>query len=247
MQLLDSGEHIEARTVLSKLLTTPGLTLSSSDAQMARQSLASVNAELIFSPNVDPKDPLVEKHVVQPGESYTRIAGPAKVTAKLLEIVNRTPPTKLQAGKAIKVIRGPFHAVVDKSDFRMDLYLTAPDGSKQYIRSFNVGLGSEGSTPVGTWIVRTGSKVTNPSWKSPRDQRFYESNDPQNPIGEHWIGLQGTDDKTKALEAYGIHGTVDPSSIGQQKSMGCIRLLAADVELVYHLLVEGQSTVIVQP
>ncbi|VAX39224.1 hypothetical protein MNBD_PLANCTO03-764 [hydrothermal vent metagenome] len=36
---------------------------------------------------------------------------------------------------------------------------------------------------------------------------------------------------------------MEPSSIGQQKSMGCVRMLSGDVELVYEMLVEGISRV----
>ena len=56
----------------------------------------------------------------------------------------------------------------------------------------------------------------------------------------------GIDGKAVGQNSYGIHGTIDESSIGQQQSQGCIRLHNADVELVYDLLTEGKSTVIVR-
>jgi lipoprotein-anchoring transpeptidase ErfK/SrfK len=46
--------------------------------------------------------------------------------------------------------------------------------------------------------------------------------------------------------SYGIHGTIDQTSIGKQASMGCIRLRAADIALVFDLMVEGQSKVVVE-
>ena len=45
---------------------------------------------------------------------------------------------------------------------------------------------------------------------------------------------------------YGIHGTIDPASIGQQKSMGCVRMNDTEVELAYETLVEGISRVRIQ-
>ncbi|MFO0490957.1 MAG: L,D-transpeptidase, partial [bacterium] len=66
---------------------------------------------------------------------------------------------------------------------------------------------------------------------------------PANPIGERWIGLDGSDDNTRKFVGYGVHGTVDPDSIGQQRSMGCVRLASDDVAMVYELLVDRLSTV----
>ena len=47
--------------------------------------------------------------------------------------------------------------------------------------------------------------------------------------------------------SYGIHGTIDPDSIGKQSSMGCIRMKADDIAVVYDMMVEGKSMVLVQP
>src|SRR5690606_25444057 len=112
-----------------------------------------------------------------------------------------------------------------------------------YIRSFPVGLGEYDSTPVGAWVVRSNSKLINPAWANPRTGERFAADDPRNPIGEHWIGLDGIDDHTRLTDGYGIHGTVEPESIGRQASMGCIRMHADDVALVYELLLEGVSSV----
>jgi lipoprotein-anchoring transpeptidase ErfK/SrfK len=143
------------------------------------------------------------------------------------------------------VLKGPFHAVVDKSAFRMDIYADQTDayGNRIYIRSFPVGLGEFGTTPVGTWVVKPNSKVINPSWVNPRTGEKFDKNDPDIPIGEYWIALEGTDPETELMAGYGIHGTNQPESIGMEMSMGCVRMLADDVRLVYELLVGGKSTV----
>jgi len=52
------------------------------------------------------------------------------------------------------------------------------------------------------------------------------------------------DDVMDAL--YGIHGTIDPASIGENMSMGCIRMLPKDVALVYDLLVNKHSRVTIR-
>jgi lipoprotein-anchoring transpeptidase ErfK/SrfK len=44
---------------------------------------------------------------------------------------------------------------------------------------------------------------------------------------------------------YGIHGTVDPASIGRQMSMGCVRLGEREVEVAYELI-GNDSTVTIR-
>jgi lipoprotein-anchoring transpeptidase ErfK/SrfK len=64
-----------------------------------------------------------------------------------------------------------------------------------------------------------------------------------NPIGERWIGLEGIEERTKDLSGLGIHGTIEPETIGTQASMGCIRMGSNEVSQVYEMLAEGISTV----
>ena len=87
----------------------------------------------------------------------------------------------------------------------------------------------------------------NPSWANPRTGERFGADDPRNPIGERWVGLDGFDEASKAHTGFGVHGTIDPESIGRSMSMGCIRLGSQDVELVYELLAPRVSVVKVVP
>jgi lipoprotein-anchoring transpeptidase ErfK/SrfK len=69
------------------------------------------------------------------------------------------------------------------------------------------------------------------------------ADDPQNPLGERWIGLIGVSGGAVGQERYGIHGTIEPQSIGQSISLGCVRMYNEDVAQVYSYLVEKHSTV----
>ena len=109
-----------------------------------------------------------------------------------------------------------------------------------------MGLGALDSTPTGLFRIRTGSKLVNPPWTNPRTGEYFEPNDPLNPIGEHRLGFEGIEARTKDLQGYGIHGTIEPSSIGMSESMGCVRLLDDDVALLYETLTEGNSTVVIR-
>ena len=62
------------------------------------------------------------------------------------------------------------------------------------------------------------------------------SGDPENPLGSRWMRLTGTEDSNRNYKGYGIHGTKDRSSIGQNASNGCIRMLNEEVEELYDII-----------
>ena len=52
----------------------------------------------------------------------------------------------------------------------------------------------------------------------------------------------------EALEPdYGIHGTIEPESIGKAVSLGCIRMHNDDVAALFRLMLPGRSTVTILP
>ena len=152
------------------------------------------------------------------------------------------------AGATIKVLKGPFHAMVEKHSFHMEIWVGGEPytSGASYVTSFGVGLGRDDSTPTGKWMLQTGNKIKNPTYYSPRGEGVIEAGDPRNPLGQFWMGLVGVDGHAVGKQSYGIHGTIDPDSIGKQASMGCIRMRNEDVAQVFELLVEGKSTVLVK-
>ena len=66
-------------------------------------------------------------------------------------------------------------------------------------------------------------------------------------MGERWIGLEGVKGNAVGREGYGIHGTIEPESIGKAVSMGCVRMLNEDVAFLYDLMLPGRSTVTIVP
>ena len=69
------------------------------------------------------------------------------------------------------------------------------------------------------------------------DGRTMAAADPNNPLGEHWIGLG---------DRVGIHGTNDPRSIGGRGQHGSIALGPDDIRHVYDILTIGSTVVIRQ-
>ena len=242
-----SRTDVEARALMSRLLDDRADELTKEEQKLVRTALFTINKKLVYSNKYVRDDPLAERYVVKPGDALSKIARRYKTDYRFLAQINRlSSPDKINVRQKLKVIRGPFHAVVDKSDFRLDLYLIDPSGQRIYINSLQVGLGEDDSTPPGKWVVKPRSKVINPQYVDP-DGKHYAPDDPKNPIGEYWIGLEGAEEKTADLEGYGIHGTIEPKSIGKQASMGCIRLGKEDVALLYSVMMEGESTVTVVP
>ena len=111
-----------------------------------------------------------------------------------MQINNLSNPKHLRAGQTLKIIKGPFNAVITKSAFTMDIWLGPPEQQGgMYITSFRVGLGQDDSTPTGTWKVESSGKLHNPTYFSPRGQGIIQADDPNNPLGKYWIGLTGTE------------------------------------------------------
>ncbi len=242
----EAGDLLSARRILNDALLSGRLSPADTDA--AKKSLADINQTVVLGTQRFAGDELGGTYSVQMGDRLSKIADQFEVTWPLLGRLNGlSDPKKLRAGQTLKIIRGPFNVVVTKGKFTMDIYL-GPPGEKgsMYITTFPVGLGKDDSTPTGTWLVETGKKIKNPTYFSPRGEGVIDADDPKNPLGERWIGLSGIDGQAIGKSSYGIHGTIDESSIGQQSSMGCIRMHNADVELVFDLLVEGKSTVVVR-
>jgi LysM repeat protein len=246
---VQAGKLLEARELLNAPLVAGRL--SGADADAARALLSEINQTVVFSTRKFADDRLGGTYQVLGGDRLERIGAKHAVTADLLMRLNGlSDPRRLRAGSYIKVLKGPFHAVVNKSAFRLDLYLGGVPGSESaadatYVTSYPVGLGKDDSTPLGKWRVEPDRKVKNPVYYSPRGEGVIEADDPANPLGEYWIGLGGIEGDAVGKESYGIHGTIDPSSIGRMESMGCIRLKNEDVAVVFSALIEGKSTVLV--
>ncbi len=234
--------HRQADLLTARAQWTEALKLgvSGADGIALRADLTRLGEETIFSPRVIRGDPLVDLYVVQSGDTLGKIAKANQVPDDLIEKINGLPNKDvIRVGQTVKVIHGPFHAVVDKSSYGMDVYC-----QDTFVKHFAVGLGANDSTPAGKWKVS--NKLVDPIWYPPRGGQIMSASDPENPLGERWIGLDGVDGDAVGQMRYGIHGTIEPDSIGKSVSLGCIRMHNPDVEFVFDLLVDEFSQVTVK-
>ncbi len=231
---LSEGDAITARAHFSEAVP---LVPQGTDAVFLRAELTRIGTETIFSPRLFDNDPHVTRYVIKTGDTLAKIASANKVSSDLLADINAIRNKNLiRAGQSLKIIKGPFRAVIDRKSFALEVYL-----GSTFVRHYRVGLGANGSTPAGEWRVAT--KLLNPTYYPPRGGRIMSGDDPENPLGERWIGLQGVVGEAVGQLRYGIHGTIEPESIGQNASLGCVRMYNEDVEALYTYLVERHSTV----
>ncbi len=130
----------------------------------------------------------------------------------------------------------PGTIVVNTTERR--LYLIQDDGTAI---KYGIGVGREGFTWSGVQNVTR--KAEWPDWIPPAEMitrqpylpRFMAGG-PGNPLGARAMYLGGT--------VYRIHGTNQPSTIGQKSSSGCIRMLNEDVVDLYGRVHVGTKVVV---
>ena len=217
-RMIDAGGHIAAHRELSKIYwNRPEL------RPAIRKRIEATAESIYFSPQPHYRQP----YVVRPGDQLRRIAARYHVPWAYLAKLNQVQPRKIRPGQKLKVINGPLAAVVDLADFQMTIHARG-----HFVRRYSVGIGKGNSSPIGKFKVV--EKVVNPQFTDP-EGRVIDADDPKNPLGERWIGIG---------DGFGIHGTIDPDSVGRAQSRGCIRLRSADVEEVFDLLGIGSEIVI---
>ncbi|MFM8892159.1 MAG: LysM peptidoglycan-binding domain-containing protein, partial [Planctomycetia bacterium] len=113
---LAAGRYAEALGVLSTWHDDPSLGLE--ESQRLEDLLGQLAGTVLYSQ----KDFLRPLHVVEPGETLLSIAAPLAVPWQLLAKINGVAdPAKLVAGESLKLVQGPFDAVVSVSRRRLTL------------------------------------------------------------------------------------------------------------------------------
>jgi len=220
-QLLDQGQLAEAQLELSQLFDHPDLTPS--QQQEVVDLLDQLTGTVVYSQ----EHMLEPPHVVQNGESLEQIAQAYQIPWQLLAKINGVAdPNAVRPGEQLKVVRGPFSALVELPKYRLTLWLGG-----RYAGRFPIGIGRDVNASDGEFTIR--EKQENPTYFGP--DRVIPPDDPANPLGERWMDLGNR---------LGIHGTNDPAIIGRHESRGCIGLAPQDAEDVYDMLVVGSRVYI---
>lgn len=199
---------------------------SSNDILKAQQSLENNNVRLLFS-NIATPDSFI--YEVRKGEGLAKIARNFNTTVELISKANGLKDGILRYGKKLKITKLKFSIVVDKSQ---NILTLKADGN--VFKTYRVSTGKNSCTPTGQFKIVT--KIVNPPWYPP-EGKVIQPGDPRNVLGSRWLGI--------SKPSYGIHGTIDPGSIGRSITEGCVRMKNADVEELYSIVPEGTEVVIV--
>lgn len=214
---LEKGNDLQAHRELSQLYW------KRRDLRETIRERIERTAHAIYSA---PQPHYLKPYEVQPGDQLRLIARRYEVPWEYLAGLNRIDPRKIRPGQKLKVIKGPFGAVVDLGDFALTVHAHG-----YFVRRYPVGIGRDGASPIGKFRVQ--EKLVNPTYYGP--DGVIAADNPDNPLGERWIGIG---------DSYGIHGTIEPDSIGRAESRGCIRMHAEHVAEVYDLLSVGSEVLI---
>lgn len=224
-------------------------------AKTCREALTRLAGQTILRPlpYVSPRDPYMLSYTFVSGDRLGsdirggRIVKPGVVARNNLNVPVEIIPmvnglksaTKFQAGKAYKLLKGPFHIVVYKGSKTADIYL-----QDLFLKRIPVCTGAvETPTPEGFFRVvdRSRGAVYNAPSGSGQPNITLAQGDPGYPLGSGGLnikieGIQQLGTDIPVSMSYAIHGTNDPSSIGRPASRGCIRLGRDDINFVYAIM-----------
>lgn len=118
--------------------------------------------------------------------------------------------------------------------FRMELSLSRRQVTLLRLgkpfKTYPVAVGRPGwETPKGQYKVRT--MIKNPAWINPFTGEIIPGGDPDNPLGNRWIGFW-----TDGRNEIEFHGTPSRGSIGQAASHGCVRMYEEHIEEIFKLI-----------
>jgi LysM repeat protein len=222
-QAISQGDLLKAREIYRQAMQE---VVDANELQAIREKLEEVSAKILFSPLIDECSRI---YTVKPNDALSKIARQFNTTVGLLKRSNRLTSDMIKPGQELKVSTCVFSAVVDKSENTLWLL---QDG--EIIKRYVVSTGTDGGTPTGTYTIV--NKLVDPTWY--RTGAVIPPDSPENLLGTRWMGFD--------LKGYGIHGTTEPEKLGEQVTLGCVRMSNEEVEELYDILPVGSEVTIVE-
>ncbi|MBU0468484.1 MAG: L,D-transpeptidase family protein [Candidatus Omnitrophica bacterium] len=216
-----NGEFVNAQNSYRKLIKEYP---DHENIDIIQKEYENLSMQIIFS-NTPTENTII--HEVVSGDSLGKLAKKYNTTIELIKISNSLKSDIIRIGQKLRIWTAPFDIFVDKSQNVLMLKT-----GERVVKVYNVSTGSNNSTPVGEFTVTT--KLTDPVWFNRGVVVPPES--PENVLGSRWLGFD--------LPGYGIHGTVEPDTIGKQVTAGCVRMRNEEVEELYSIIPFGTKVVI---
>ncbi len=220
--LLKNRDMMNAKAIYQKIYTEyPDY----EQIEVVQKELEELNLRLIFS-NVPMPNSTI--HEVISGDTLGKLAKTYGTTIELIKRSNNLKSNIIRIGQKLRIWTGKFNIFVDKS--QNVLFLKQ---GEEILKVYTVSTGENSSTPVGEFKIT--SKLVDPVWFNRGVVVPPES--PENVLGSRWLGFD--------IPGYGIHGTVDPETIGQPVTAGCVRMHNEEVEELYSIITVGTKVVII--
>lgn len=218
---LDEGRLADAHLMLSSLYGTSEV--PPEHARQMTRLLDQMAATVIYS-----RQHLLEApYRVQPGDTLERLADSHNVPPQLLARINGIRDSQsLTPGRELKMIRGPFSALIDLDRRELTLMLNG-----RYAGRFPIVAGADQPKLEGVYAVR--DKRANPVVEGPGGAA--PPRDPASQPGKLWIDLGNQ---------ISIQGTADPRSAGPTGDRGSICVGNQDMEDIFGILSVGSRVVI---
>lgn len=192
---------------------------------VVQEQMGELNTKLIYSKTM--MEGKTVMHEIRVGDTLGKIAKQYGTTINFIKRSNGLEKDIIRVGDRLRVWTAPFNVAVDKS--QNVLLLKTGD---EILKTYMVSTGKDNGTPVGEFTITT--KLENPTWY--KSGAVVAPNSPDNGLGTRWMGFD--------LKGYGIHGTIEPQSIGHQATAGCVRMLNEQVEELYDMLPAGTKVTI---
>jgi len=219
--LLKNRDLMNAKAIYQKIYTEyPDY----EQIEVVQKELEALNLQIIFSNVPTPNSAI---HEVVSGDTLGELAKTYGTTIELIKMSNNLNSNIIRIGQKLRIWTGKFNIFVDKS--QNVLFLKQ---GEEILKVYTVSTGENSSTPIGEFKVT--SKLVDPVWFNRGVVVPPES--PENVLGSRWLGFD--------IPGYGIHGTVDPETIGQPVTAGCVRMHNEEVEELYSIITLGTKVVI---
>lgn len=220
---LEKGEYLQAREKYQRLINEFPNSPNLADA---KKRLEGLNIKIIFSRLSVPGK--TQMYTVKPGDVLEQIARKFNTTVELIKKSNNLTSDMIHPDQELRIWSARFSCIVDKSQNILTL-----KSDEDIIKTYIVSTGTNNCTPVGTFKIV--NRLPDPVWYKAGAIVLPES--PDNILGSRWLGFD--------IAGYGIHGTTQPETIGQQLTQGCVRMVNRDVEEVYDLLPVGTEVIVI--
>jgi LysM repeat protein len=233
---LDRGELSQALLLLSDWYGDPSL------AARETQEVDSLLGQLAGSVIYSTEHRLEPPYLVQAGEKLEDIAKKYSVPWQLLAKINGIDrPDQLQPGQKLKVIRGPFSALIDLGDRQLTVML-----ARRYAGKFAIDIDPQVTVEEGHWQVD--QKLVTPgnlgmAVSAPGEQGSSTGLGGSGAMEEESLILTNTASEQSQIAVLRGPAVASPVVVTEPKNR-VIRLKSADVRDVFDILSVGSKVII---